>query len=111
MSPIEQFEKEYPIMATEFKRIQQEQYELFCKKNLSYGPSNIALGTKLETEEERKISTTGVLIRCLDKINRLKQLILLNKENNITDESTLDTWKDLSVYSIIAQIITNDKWK
>ena len=38
-------EEEYPETATEFKRIQKEQYELFCKKQMDYGPSNIAMGT------------------------------------------------------------------
>ena len=108
---VEQFEKEYPVMAEEFKKIQKEQYELFAKKNMAYGPGNIALGSKLETEDERKDSVKGVFIRCFDKINRLKQLVFLNKENPLKNESIEDTWRDLSIYSIIAQIVTNEKWK
>jgi hypothetical protein len=106
-----QFETEYPILAEEFKRIQKEQYELFAKKNMSYGLGNIALGTQLDTEEEKQASTSGIFIRCWDKMNRLKNLVLLKQANPINDESVEDTWKDLSVYGIIAQIVKNGKWK
>ena len=34
-------EKHYPETAKEFQRLQFEQYELFCKKQMDYGPSNI----------------------------------------------------------------------
>jgi len=108
---VNQFEKEYPTLAEEFKRIQKEQYELFAKKNMSYGLGNIALGTQLDTEEEKQASTTGIFIRCWDKMNRLKNLVLLKQANPLSDESIEDTWKDLSVYGIIAQIVKNGKWK
>ena len=108
---VKQFETEYPTLAEELKRIQNEQYELFAKKNISYGLGNIALGSQLDTEEEKQASTTGIFIRCWDKMNRLKNLVLLKQANPINDESVEDTWKDLSVYGIIAQIVKNDKWK
>ena len=42
-------EKEWPEMTAEFKKLQREQYELFCRKQHDYGPSNISVGTQLKT--------------------------------------------------------------
>jgi len=44
-----------------------------------------------------------------DKIQRLKNLIVLGKKNNIQGENTEDSIMDLSVYGIIAQIVKNGK--
>ena len=44
-----------------------------------------------------------------DKINRLKQMIIFNQKDNV-GESLTDTFQDLSVYGIIAQIVQNKKW-
>jgi hypothetical protein len=108
-SPIKQCEEKYPEMTTEFKKILKEQYEIFCKKQITYGPGNISVGTKLENQEEIKVSQTGLWFRKMDKINRLKQLVLLNRED-VVNETVEDTYSDLSVYSIISQIVTRGKW-
>lgn len=102
-------ERQYPIMTKEFKRILNEQYDLFCKKQLNYGPENISVGTKLENPTEIKVSLTGIWFRVNDKIQRLKQLILLNQED-LVGESIEDSFVDMSVYGIIAQIVSNGKW-
>ena len=106
---IEQIEKEYPEMTDEFKRLMFTQYELFCLKQSNYGPNNISVGTKLETAEDKKLSLTGLWFRMNDKIQRLKQLVVLSKEDSV-GESIEDTFHDLSVYGIIAQIVSNGKW-
>ena len=106
---VEQMEKEWPQMTSEFKRIMFTQYELFCLKQSNYGPDNISVGSRLETPDEVKVSLTGLWFRMNDKIQRLKQLIVLNKKDNI-GESVEDTYQDLSVYGIIAQIVKNGKW-
>ena len=49
---VEQMEEEWPEMTTEFKRLQREQYELFCRKQHDYGPGNISVGTQLITDDE-----------------------------------------------------------
>lgn len=108
---IEKMRKEYPSIAQEFERIQHEQYKLFSKKMLDYGVENISVGTKLETEQETKLSLTGLYFRMNDKINRLKQLVALNKDSYVTTESVQDTFQDLSIYGIIAQIVANGKWR
>jgi len=108
-SLVEEIEREYPEMAKEFKDIMFRQYELFCMKQSNYGPGNIAVGTSLQTDEDKKLSLTGIWFRVHDKIQRLKQLVVLSKEDNV-NESIEDTLQDLSVYGIIAQIVSNGKW-
>lgn len=102
-------EERYPETTAEFKKILKEQYELFCKKQMNYGPDNISVGTKLETPEEIKLCQTGLWFRMNDKIQRLKQLVLFGKEDTV-GESVQDTYSDLSVYGIIAQIVIRGKW-
>jgi hypothetical protein len=109
MSAIKQCEERYPETTAEFKKILNEQYELFCKKQLNYGPDNIAVGTKLETPDELKLSQTGLWFRMNDKIQRLKQLVVLGKDDTV-GESIQDTYSDLSVYGIIAQIVIRGRW-
>ena len=106
---IQRIEEEYPEMTTEFKRIIFTQYELFCMKQDNYGPDNIAAGTKLATDEDVKLSLTGLFFRINDKVQRIKNLIVLGKKDNV-GEAVDDTFMDLSVYGIIAQIVKNGKW-
>jgi len=102
-------EEEYPETATEFKRIQQEQYELFCKKQMDYGPSNIAMGTGIGTDINMHLSLVGLVVRINDKVQRLLNLVV-NNQRDARNEPTIDAFKDLSVYGIIAQIVRNGKW-
>ena len=106
---VKQVEEMYPEMTDEFKAIMFTQYELFCKKQLNYGPSNISIGTSLESNEDIKLSLTGLWFRMNDKINRLKQLVVFGQPDKV-GESINDTYMDLSVYGIIAQIVSNKKW-
>ena len=108
---IKDFENEYPELAEGFKTIQKEQYELFAKKMLSYGLGNIAMGSNLETKEDVNLSLTAIWIRSMDKMQRLKQLILLNKQNSLENEPVEDAYVDLSNYSIIALLVKAGKWK
>ena len=107
--PIKMCEEKYPETTKEFKKILKEQYEVFCRKQLNYGPDNISVGTRLENAEEVKLSQTGLWFRMNDKIQRLKQLVLLGKEDTVA-EAIEDTYQDLSVYNIIAQIVIRGKW-
>ena len=106
---IKEMEDKYPEMTKEFKKIMREEYELFCKKMLDYGTDNIALGKDLSKEEDRRVSQMGIWFRMLDKINRLKQLVVTGNNNNV-GESVEDTYRDLSVYGILAQIVKSGKW-
>jgi len=102
-------ERVYPEMMDEYKRIMWEQYETFCKKQRNYGSGNISVGTQLQTPDDIKLSLTGLWFRINDKINRLKQLVVLGHPDEV-GESVQDTFQDLSVYGIIAQMVQNGKW-
>lgn len=106
---ITQIENEYPEMTKEFWNIMLEQYETFCSKQLNYGPSNISVGTSLQTDDDVKLSLTGLWFRLNDKIQRLKQLVVLGKQDAV-GEAIADTYQDLSVYGIIAQLVQRGKW-
>ena len=106
---VKEMEDKYPEMTKEFKKILNEEYELFCLKQSNYGPSNISVGTNLETPEDVKLSLTGIWFRSNDKIQRIKQLVVLGNNDNV-GESIDDTYKDLSVYSVIALIVKRGKW-
>ena len=107
----DQLKKTYPEIAKAYERIQLEQYELFASKMMDYGKGNISLGSNLETEDETHVAMTGIWFRLHDKIQRLKQLVLLKKEAKVKTESIKDTFQDLSIYGIIAQIVSNGNWK
>ena len=106
---VEQMEKEWPEMTMEFKRLQSEQYELFCRKQHDYGPGNISVGTQLITDAEIKLALTGLWFRMNDKIQRLKTMLMGNKESAV-DEPLEDAYLDVSNYGIMATIVKNGKW-
>ncbi len=102
-------EKTFPETAKEFQKIQFEQWAIFCKKQMDYGPSNIAMGTSLNTPEEKRLSMIGLIVRINDKIQRLMNLVIKHNRE-AQNEPVIDAFKDLSVYGIIAQIVDNGKW-
>ena len=106
---INYIEKNYPQTAKEFQRIQFEQWLLFCKKQMDYGPSNISMGTDLKTDDEKRLSLVGLIVRVNDKVQRLLNLMVKNNRK-AQNEPTVDAFKDLACYGIIAQIVQNGKW-
>jgi hypothetical protein len=106
---VTQIEQKYPKMTAEYKQIMMEQYETFCVKQSNYGPTNISVGTALQTEDDIRLSLTGLWFRMQDKISRLKQLVVTGTQDNV-GESIEDTYQDLSVYGIIAQLVHRGKW-
>ena len=102
-------EELYPEMMDEFQRILAEDYKVFCKKQMDYGPGNIALGQTLSTPDETRLSLTGLIIRMNDKIQRLLNLVVKHNRK-AQNESVEDAFGDLSVYGVIARIVANDKW-
>jgi hypothetical protein len=105
------FEKEYPELSNEFKKIQKEMYELFARKHMDYGLNNIALGGNiLHNDEDKKFSLTGLCIRLTDKISRLKNL-LINGRSFVIGEGMEDTFIDIANYGIIGLLVGRNKWK
>ena len=109
LNPIEYIEKYYPETSDEFLRLQREEYKLFCRKQMDYGPSNIAMGTDLTTPDQIRLSLVGLIVRINDKVQRLINLVIKNNRE-AQNEPTIDAFKDLSCYGKIAQIVDNGKW-
>ena len=106
---IKYIEKHYPETAKAFQEIQYEQWETFCKKQMDYGPSNISMGTQLKTDSEKRLSLVGLIVRINDKVQRLLNLMVRNNRE-AQNEPSIDAFKDLACYGIIAQIVQNGKW-
>ena len=107
---VEWCEQNYEKLTDEYKKIMMEQYILFCKKHRNYGTGNVNVGTNLETDGDVKLALTGLWFRLNDKIQRLKQLVVLGEPDTV-GEAIDDTFQDLSVYGIIAQIVKLKKFK
>jgi len=106
---ISEMEKKYPEMTERFKTLQEYQYELFCRKQRDYGSSNISVGTKLETDDEVKLSLTGIWFRMHDKIQRAKNLIMRGS-TSVVNESLEDAFLDMSNYGIMATLVKEKIW-
>jgi len=105
------FEKEYPELSEEFKKIGNEMYVMFAAKHMDYGLNNIALGGDiLNNENDKTFSLTGLCIRLTDKISRLKNL-LINGRAFVEGEGMEDTFIDIANYGIIGLLVGRNKWK
>ena len=105
---VKEIETTYPETCAEFKRLQKEQYETFCKKQHDYGQHNITLGMDLTDPDNINLSISAIIIRISDKVQRLFNLVLRRK-TTAQNEPIEDAFKDMSVYGIIAQIVANGK--
>lgn len=109
-SAVRVFESEYPELSSEFKKIQDEMYEMFASKHMDYGLNNISLGGDLTKQSDKNFSLTGLAIRLTDKISRLRNL-LINGRNFVKGEGMEDTFIDIANYGIIGMLVGRDKWK
>ena len=107
---IEIVEQTYPETCEEFKKIQREQYEVFCRKQYDYGPHNISLGSDLHKKEDIVASVSAIVVRLNDKIQRLINLVLRKKTFETANEPIFDAFGDTAVYCIIAEIVKRKKW-
>ena len=108
---IKAIETSYPEMMKRFSEITDEQYKLFCRKQYDYGSGNITLGGDLDKEDDRMLALIALVIRMNDKVNRLKNILVKHRgKNAVTDETYLDAFKDLSIYGVIAQLVSEKVW-
>jgi hypothetical protein len=107
---IKYVEDNFPETVKEFKKIQQDHYEMFCKKQFDYGPGNISLRSDLIKKEDRIASISAIVVRLNDKIQRLINLVLKKQTFQTANEPVMDAFKDSAVYCIIAEIVYNNKW-
>jgi hypothetical protein len=80
-------------------KIAHENVQLLDKKHLDYGPGNIS-----------SFGEIGLLVRCNDKIERLKNLWNTGRLHDPANESVSDSWLDLCNYAIIAQLVRKELW-
>lgn len=81
----------------QFKKVQDEGYNLFLKKNKDYGDSFATYGS------------VGVIVRMQDKINRLVNISKVGTVSiNIDSESLRDTLIDLHNYSAMAIMLIDE---
>lgn len=73
--------------------------KLFDKKHHDRGPRNI-----LEFGE------SGVLVRCFDKLARLKRLVWEGVAPKVSEPVEAE-WRDLSVYGVIARLVRKGVWE
>lgn len=104
--PVKYCEENYSETITEFKKLQEEMYILFCKKQMDYGIENITLGKDISKPQNKTLSLTGVWFRMNDKMQRIINLI----NNKAYNESIEDSWIDLANYSLISLLISKNKW-
>lgn len=106
---VEYCEKHYPETLKELRRLQEEEFLLFCKKQFDYGPGNIAVGQDTTTADGKKLSLYSIIFRCNDKVQRLLNLMV---KNNATaqNEPAMDAFSDLSLYGKIAKIVDKGVW-
>ena len=107
---ISYMEKKYPNMTSEFKKIQQEQYELFLHKQHDYGPQNIAVGQMLVDEGEKRLSLMGIWFRINDKVERIKTILMRGDNGSLRGEGLVDSYSDISNYGVMAQVVARGKW-
>ena len=110
VSVIEYMETKYPKMTQEFQKIQREQYELFLHKQHDYGPQNIAVGTALVNEEDKRLSLMGIWFRINDKVERIKTILMRGDNGSLKGEGLVDSYSDISNYGVMAQVVARGKW-
>jgi len=71
---------------------------------------NISLGTSLESNDDKRLSLTGIWFRVHDKIQRLRQLVI-NRVDDMVGEDVNETLNDMSNYGVIARLVNMRKWK
>jgi hypothetical protein len=93
MSEVERLQEK---RAEQFRKVQNEGFELFKKKNADYGDAFANFGS------------IGVIMRMGDKISR--SLSITNKKISLVDDESLrDTLIDLHNYSAMAIMLMDEK--
>lgn len=79
-----------------FKEIVTQMADLYARKNSDYGDS---FG-----ESVREFGPVAGVVRISDKFNRLKSLLLRDREQKVSDESVVDTLTDMACYCIMLRM-------
>ncbi len=84
--------------AVDFLNVAMQNTLLFDKKQLDYGPRNMS-----------SFGAFGVIVRANDKFERLKN-IFTNRRSVALNETIDDTFRDISIYCIIATMLESGLW-
>jgi folate-dependent phosphoribosylglycinamide formyltransferase PurN len=106
---VEYCEQHYPETMQELRRLQKEEFRLFCKKQFDYGPGNISVGQDTSTADGKRVSLCSIVFRCNDKVQRLLNLVVKNNKS-AQNEPVMDAFEDLSLYGKIAKIVDKGVW-
>ena len=106
---VEYCEHHYPETMQELRRLQKEEFRLFCKKQFDYGPGNISVGQDTTTADGKRVSLCSIVFRCNDKVQRLLNLVVKNNKS-AQNEPVMDAFEDLSLYGKIAKIVDKGVW-
>lgn len=88
-------------LESSFREETERMTALFIKKNQDYGSGNIY-------QKNTEFSMLACMIRLNDKVQRAINLLYNNQEPNF--ESLEDTFRDISNYGVIAQLLLQGKW-
>ncbi len=75
-----------------FEEVCRELEQIFIKKYKDYGKENII-----------EIKELGIAFKITEKLSRLKNILMQNKKPQF--EPLEETWKDISIYAIIAILL------
>jgi hypothetical protein len=89
----------YPDLAWKFVDYLIYQMDLWADRQKKYGPDNIATFGEL-----------GCLVRCSDKIARLRRSLVTHPGTDFNDETVEDAWMDLVNYAIMALMCRHGDW-
>ena len=106
---VEYCEEHYPETLKELRRLQEEEFLLFCKKQFDYGPGNISVGQDTASADGKRVSLCSIIFRCNDKVQRLLNLVVKNSKS-AQNEPVMDAFSDLSLYGKIAKIVDKGVW-
>lgn len=90
-----------------FYEILEELKQLHDKKNKNYATDQEPLSNFRECERLGIPAWKGCLIRMLDKMSRLVELS--KGKEDLVNESFVDTLRDLAVYSILCEVLYEEK--
>ena len=98
----------YPETYEDFVQNLDKMIELFCEKQLDYGPENVCVFGNTIDSSNIDISKTYLILEMNNKVSRLKNLVL--KDQDPKNESVIDTVMDLAIYCNMFLIVNNKKW-
>ena len=79
-------------------KVMKEYHNLWCIKQLKYGPTNIS-----------SMGKPGLVVRLNDKIQRLKRFVLEDIQGDV-EGSEEDAWFDVAGYALIGIMVNRGWW-